>query len=178
MHRSVFAAAALGAGLLGAATLGVHAPAAHAAHLTIAKGQRAPDFTLKDPAGNSHKLSDYRGKVVVLDFWATWCGPCKAAMPGIQKLHADYEARGVKVFGMNVNDDAKKAEKFMADKKYTYTLLLNADSAGNAYRVRGIPAFFVIGPDGTIAFAGSGADEATHKAILKAVEEELAKVGT
>src|SRR5262249_23966972 len=61
-------------------------------------GDAAPDWALKDAAGTEHKLSDYRGKVVVLDFWATWCGPCMAAMPGVQALHEKFRGKGVEVF--------------------------------------------------------------------------------
>src|SRR5262249_21362197 len=97
-------------------------PSDSPALLTV--GQKAPDFELKDPDGQTIKLSSLKGKVVVLDFWATWCGPCKMAMPGIQKLHEEFKGKPVKVFGVNIWEKDGDPVAYMASKKYTYGLLL------------------------------------------------------
>lgn len=138
----------------------------------LAVGTRAPDWELKDPAGITHRLRDLQGKVVVMDFWATWCGPCRAAMPAVQKVHERFEDRAV-VFGMDFMDRGDAA-KYMREKGYTYTLLLDADAVGKQYGVLGIPVFYVIGTDGKVAYRheGSGAD--TEAELTAAVEAALA----
>jgi len=137
-------------------------------------GTMAPDWTLKDAEGESHSLSDYEGKIVVLDFWATWCGPCVKAMPGLQKLHEKYADKGVAVIGMNTSESGDPVA-FMKKKNFTYQLLLNADPVSNAYRVRGIPAFYVLDGEGTIVFSAVGFSPGHEKEIEKVINEELAK---
>ncbi len=140
-------------------------------------GTMAPDWTIKDANGNSHSLSDYEGKIVVMDFWATWCGPCIRAMPGLQKLHEKYQNDGVAIIGISTseNDNADPA-KFMADKQFTYQLLVKGDTVANTYRVRGIPSFYVIDPSGKIVYSAVGYDPSHEEEIEKVINEELAKV--
>jgi len=148
-------------------------PEAPVASASLAVGSKAPDFELTAADGNKVKLSSLQGNVVVLDFWATWCGPCKQAMPGIQHLHEKYADKKVKIFGVNVweNSDPKA---YMKEQNYTYGLLLNADEVAGDYHVEAIPAFYVIGKDGNILYSGVGATEdgeATLDAVIaKALE--------
>ncbi len=135
-------------------------------------GQVAPDWTLKDPQGKEHKLSDYRGKVVVLDFWATWCAPCRAAMPGVQSIHEKYGPKGGAVFGLNCWESGD-APGYMKEQKFTYGLLMQADEVAATYGVSGIPAIFVIGPDGKIIYRSVGFEG--EEALEAAVEKGLAK---
>ncbi|MCB9848216.1 MAG: TlpA family protein disulfide reductase [Phycisphaeraceae bacterium] len=176
-HRNTLIPAMALALLAGAATL-ISAPHATAANNNAAPaiGAAAPAWTLKDPDGVEHSLADYRGKVVVLDFWATWCGPCKQAMPGVQKLHEDYKDRGVVVIGMNGSERGGDPAGYMKSKGFTYLLLLNSEEVMPDYGVRGIPAFFVIGADGKLAWQGSGSGEKTHKQLVQAVDLELKKI--
>ena len=118
-------------------------------------GTPAPDWTLKDPQGKTHRLSDYRGKVVVMDFWATWCGPCRMEMPEIQKVSQEFASQGVSVMGMNVWENGDAAE-FMKNNGYTYSLLLNADDAATQYDVQAIPALFVVDGKGVIYYSQLG----------------------
>ena len=113
-------------------------------------GKPAPDFTLKSTTGETVSLQDFRGQVVVLDFWATWCGPCRMAMPSLQKVHEKYGGAGAVVLGLNCWENADP-DKFMKDNKFTYATLLQADSVASAYGVSGIPTLVVVGKDGTIA---------------------------
>lgn len=130
-------------------------------------GTMAPDWSLPDPSGKIHKLSDYRGKVVVMDFWATWCGPCRQAMPGVQKIHEAYKDKGVVVFGINCWENAD-APKFMSDGGFTYGLLLKGDEAAGKYGVDGIPAIYVVGPDGKVLYGSIGfAGEEVIEAAIK-----------
>jgi thiol-disulfide isomerase/thioredoxin len=136
-------------------------------------GDIAPDFTLKDPSGKEHKLSEYRGKIVVLDFWATWCGPCQMAMPGIQAVHEKFKGKGVEVFGVNCWESADPAA-FMKDKGFTYGLLLKGDDVAKDYRVSGIPTFYVVGPDGRIIYSAIGADPSLEETLGNLIEARLA----
>lgn len=138
-------------------------------------GMVAPDWTLKDADGVTHRLVEYRGRVVVMDFWATWCHPCILAMPHVQKLHEKFKEKGVAVFGVNCWESGDPI-KFMRDKSYTYTLLLQADPIAPAYQVSGIPTFVVIGPDGRIIHYSSGYDPGEmaeiEEVISKAIESK------
>lgn len=140
----------------------------------LAVGSEAPDWTLKDKDGTEVKLSSLRGNVVMMDFWATWCGPCKAAMPGVQKMHEKFADKGVKIYGVNMaeRDDGTKAKKYFADNKFTYGLLMGGDQVANQYKVRGIPTFYLIGKDGKILFSGSGFSSKTEKEIETLIEKQ------
>ena len=139
-------------------------------------GERAPEWRLRDPNGKEHSLADYRGSVVVMDFWATWCGPCRKAMPGMQKLHEELSPRGVKVFGITTGETGNPAA-YMSAQNYSYGLLLNGDKVAGQYGVRGIPAFFVVGVDGRILDTQSGfdptgrAEKQLHEVIVKHLDE-------
>jgi thiol-disulfide isomerase/thioredoxin len=137
-------------------------------------GSEAPDFTLTNDAGEEVTLSEMRGQVVVLDFWATWCGPCKAAMPGVQELHEEFAGQPVKILGVNCWEQGPSeaaVEYFRTEKNYTYGLLLGGDAVAEAYKVTGIPTFYVIAPDGTIAYRSVGAagEDALRKIITETV---------
>ena len=140
-------------------------------------GETAPAWSLKDSTGKTVALADLKGKVVLMDFWATWCGPCVAAMPTIQKIHEKYAKDGkVVVIGMNL-DDAQKAAKHMAGNKFTYMLVTNAQPAASRYRVGPIPAMFIIGADGKVAHtavgfnAGSAAQEEAE--LCRVIDEQI-----
>ncbi|MGH9960793.1 MAG: TlpA family protein disulfide reductase, partial [Pyrinomonadaceae bacterium] len=133
-------------------------------------GDPAPDWRLSDPARKVHSLSDYRGKVVVLDFWATWCGPCIQAMPGLQSLHERYNSRGVVVFGVNTWEESNPVE-FMKRSGYTYGLLLKGEDVAQAYRVGSLPTLYVIGVDGKVIRRASGIDDGLAGLIEKHLKE-------
>jgi len=138
-------------------------------------GNPAPDWTLKTSDGKSVSLSSLRGKVVVLDFWATWCIPCIQAMPGVQKLHEHFKDKPVAVFGINVGERTWNADPagFMKQKGYDYGLLLNGGKVAQAYRVIGIPTFYVIAPDGAVLHASAGYDPTAEGAFVRLIESAL-----
>lgn len=131
----------------------------------LSPGDTAPDWTLSDAKGKPHSLSDYRGEVVLMDFWATWCGPCRRAMPGLQRLHTTYKDKGLNVVGINTSEESPDmAVGHMRSQRYTYQLLLRGDDVAGRYNVKGLPTFYLIGKDGEILYTASGfAPQLEHK---------------
>ncbi|MEK6642913.1 MAG: redoxin domain-containing protein [Planctomycetota bacterium] len=139
----------------------------------LAVGSKAPDFELSTPDGKTVSLKDLKGSVVVLDFWATWCGPCKVAMPGVQKLHEQFKGKPVKIYGVNTWERGGDPAKFMKDKEFTYGLLLKGDKTADKYKVTGIPTFYVIDPNGKIVHASSGMKPGHEKELGKIIEKAM-----
>jgi len=137
----------------------------------LAVGDPAPDWTLRDAEGKAHSLSEYRGKVVVLDFWATWCGPCAKVMPRMEKLQRKYGERGVVVFGVNSWETGDPVAA-MNKKGCTYKLLLKGEEIAPAYGVTSLPVVCVIGADGRVIYCHAGAE---HKELADVIERHLAE---
>src|SRR3569832_1026140 len=106
----------------------------------VPKGKPAPDITVQGMNGKPVKLSSLRGKPVFLDFWATWCPPCRASLPHTQKL-AKLHGKNITVLAIS-NEDAKTIQSFMKENKYSYPAYRDTNnSAGTKYKVQGIPTF-------------------------------------
>jgi len=118
----------------------------------ISKSSMAPDFSLQTLDGKSMRLSDLRGKVVLLNFWATWCGPCKIETPWLVELQNEYGSQGLQVIGVEEGDDSKEEiQKFSTDMGVNYPILLGKEEVGDAYGgVPALPETFFIGRDGKI----------------------------
>jgi thiol-disulfide isomerase/thioredoxin len=138
----------------------------------IAVGEPAPEWTLKDPNGNDFSLVDYRGRVVVMDFWATWCGPCRLAMPGLQELHEEFSGQPVSILGINCWESGDPVA-FMQREKLNYGLLLGADQVAMDYGVEGIPTFYVIGKDGKVVYHEVGFDPAGTDKLRTVIRHAL-----
>ena len=126
------------------------------------EGQRSPGFSLKNLQGRTSTLKDYDGKLVVLNFWATWCTPCEAEMPTLENLWVRYRDRGLVVVGVTVDRGGPRSiiEPYVKGKKLTFPILLDPDmSTAQAWRVTGIPATFLIKPTGEVAGVAYGARE-------------------
>lgn len=136
------------------------------ASVGVSVGQEAPDFKLKSLAGKSVSLKDFRGeKVVVLDFWASWCAPCLRAIPELNRIQKDYE-KDVQVLGINIRE--KPAAVLSVKKKYMvkYPILLDLNgSVAKEYRVRGIPTLILVDKDGVVQY--NGHNPARLKEILR-----------
>jgi thiol-disulfide isomerase/thioredoxin len=121
-------------------------------------GQMAPDFELQTLDGRKVRLADFRGKAVVLNFWATWCQPCKIEMPWFIEFQKKYKDQGVEIVGVAMEDtDKKDIEKFLKDMGVNYLVLLGTESVGEQYGgVLGLPTTFYVGRDGKIVEQHAG----------------------
>jgi len=127
---------------------------AHASRVKPATERKlAPNFSLQDPNGRSVQLADYRGKVVLLNFWATWCGPCKIEVPWFVEFERQHKDQGFAVVGVSMDEDGWQAIKpFMADMGINYRVLLGNDTIAQIYGgVDSLPTTFIIDRDGRIA---------------------------
>jgi peroxiredoxin len=115
-------------------------------------GQTAPDFTLETLDGKTMHLSDFKGKGVLLNFWATWCQPCKIEMPWFAELQKQYGPQGLQIVGVAMDDASpKEIGEFAHDLGVNYPILVGKEEVGNAYGgVQFLPATFYIGRDGKI----------------------------
>jgi peroxiredoxin len=137
------------------------------------KRKHAPDFALKDANGKLVHLADYQGKVVLLDFWATWCGPCVIEIPWFTEFERKYKDRGFEVVGVSMDDDGWKAiTPFVAKKKMNYRVVLGDDKTGDQYGgLEALPTTFVIDRNGRIASVHVGL--ASKKDFEDAIEKLL-----
>jgi peroxiredoxin/outer membrane lipoprotein-sorting protein len=135
-------------------------------------GKPAPDFKLKGLDGVEVKLSDLKGNVVLLDFWATWCGPCRASLPHLDEIYQEFKDKGLKAYAVDLREDEATVKAFIEKTNLGIPPLFDKDGkASKGFGVSGIPQTVVIGKDGTIKkiVVGSG----THDQVKKAIEEAL-----
>ncbi|MCH8004717.1 MAG: TlpA family protein disulfide reductase [Planctomycetes bacterium] len=157
------------------------------ADLALGEGDRAPDFTLPTLDGKSITLSDLRGRVVVLDFWASWCGPCRLGLPLLDKFAAWARTEGapVEVFAVNFGERRRTAEgrreiatRYWKQAGYTVPVLLDLDnSVATAFEVGPIPHMVVIGPDGTILDVEVGLNMSMTSHLKELTNQALGKTG-
>ncbi len=120
----------------------------------------APDFTLKDLTGRTVRLADFRGKVVFLNFFATWCVPCRAEMPAMERLHRNFKDKGLVILAVDIQESARTVRPFVRDLKLSFPALLDEDgSVAYMYAVRPVPATYLISRDGRIVWRAFGPRE-------------------
>lgn len=119
---------------------------------SMATGVVAPDWTLPGSDGKQHSLSDYRGQLVLLDFWATWCGPCKAKMPHIQEIHEEFKDKGLKVISVLSGDEGHEEEalEYIQDKGYTFDLVYGNEKLSDQYMIRFLPTVMLVDREGVV----------------------------
>jgi peroxiredoxin len=148
-----------------------------AAAAPVDSRKAAPDFTLTDSKGAPLKLSDYKGKVVLLDFWATWCYGCGIEIPWFIEYQNKYKDSGLAVIGVSMDDDGWKVVKpFVEEKKMNYTVVLGDADVAQLYRVNALPVTVLIDREGKIAASYDGVvDRAACEAKIQSLLKDDAK---
>lgn len=139
---------------------------------TQPSGEEAADFTLTDLEGNKVSLKDFRGKKVYLNFWATWCPPCRQEMPDLEKIHRKYKDKDLVVLAVNIGENKATVEDYIKSSNLTFTVLLDTDQRVAAeYRINSIPQSYFIDREGRIAAKQIGSmSEAEMDEYVKLLE--------
>jgi len=133
---------------------------------------KAPDFSLQDLNGHPLHLASYGGKVVLLNFWATWCTPCRAEIPNFVEFQNTYGPQGLQILGISMDDDAKPVDEFYRQFKMNYPVAVGNEKLAESYGgVLGLPVSFLIGRDGKIAAKYVGA--ANIPVVEQAIKTQL-----
>ena len=135
---------------------------------------QSPDLSLGDPGGNTHNLAHYRGQVVLVNFWASWCAPCILEMPAMQRLKDRMSGRPFTILAVNVRESPGMVWKFLSRVKVNFTLLLDSDGqATRDWEVRGYPTSFLVDGKGDIRYIARGALEWDAPDIVRIIEAML-----
>jgi peroxiredoxin len=142
----------------------------------IAPGAAAPGFQLNSSTGKPIGLADLKGQVVLINFWASWCGPCRQEMPILDQLYHSYQAAGFTLIGVNVEPNASDAKKFLKDTPVTFPILFDPTSAvSKLYEVSGMPSTVIVDRDGKIRYVHHGykpGDESEYLDQIRALTQE------
>lgn len=121
------------------------------------EGQMAPDFVLKSSSGENLRLSEYRGDVVMINFWATWCGPCRQEMPLLDELYARYQRVGFNLLGVNIDDDSQRAMRMVEELGIRFPVLFDErKEVSELYNVEAMPATILVDREGNIRYVHHG----------------------
>lgn len=130
----------------------------------------AAQFELTAPDGSVHRLADYRGAPLILNFWATWCPPCRAEMPSLQRAHKQLARDGIAVLAINVGEDPETVDRFRRDFELELPLPIDTDTrVAEQYPMRGLPTTFVIDGEGRLALRAAGELAWDHPEVLERV---------
>lgn len=120
-------------------------------------GQPAPDFALKSASGENLRLSEYRGDVVMINFWATWCGPCRQEMPLLDELYSRYQRVGFSLLGVNIDDDSRRAMEMVEELGVGFPVLFDeSKEVSRMYQVEAMPVTVLVDRDGTVRHVHHG----------------------
>jgi peroxiredoxin len=134
------------------------------------RGGAAPALALRDPDGRLHRLEDYRGKVVLINFWATWCEPCREEMPSMNRLRASLAGRPFEVLAVNLAESEQRIRRFLEQLPLGFPVLMDRDSAAaKAWQARLLPASFLLDPEGRVRYFALGEIDWTQDAVRKAI---------
>lgn len=138
--------------------------------------KKAPDFTLKSSTGGNVKLSELRGRVVLVNFWATWCTPCKEELPFFNTLYRRYQNLGLEVLGVNIDKVSSQGAKMSTALGLSFPVLFDpSGKTSNLYRIRSMPTTFVVAKDGTVRHVHWGfgpAEAARYESEIRALLKE------
>jgi thiol-disulfide isomerase/thioredoxin len=172
-HRTFFTLLILGAGLLwiAASAQGQAFPSSNPAPR---RGFLAPDIELTTLGGEPVRLAEYYGQPVIVNFWASWCPPCKAEMPAFQKIYTQYESKGLVILAINSQESRSDALEYIQSHQFTFPILIDEDGAvSNRYRVNSLPTTFFINIRGEISDVTYGGP--ISEVVLKIQVEKLLK---
>ncbi len=161
--------------LLLSLSLFLHSPGVFAASnihtLTKVPGNPdAPEFNLEDQDGNFLKISDYKGKVVIVNFWATWCPPCRKEMPSMQRAWEILQKEDIVMLAINVGEDSDQIFSFTAEYPVEFPLIMDKDSSVvNQWKVRGLPTTYIVNPAGKIVYQAIGDREWDSDEIMNQI---------
>ena len=121
------------------------------------EGHAAPDFALKSSTGENLRLSEFRGDVVMINFWATWCGPCRQEMPLLDELYTRYERVGFNLLGVNIDDDSSRAMDMIDELGVNFPVLFDArKEVSKLYKVEAMPVTVIVDREGTVRYVHHG----------------------
>lgn len=144
--------------------------------IAVSLDAEAPDFTLKTLAGDNLRLEEYRGQVVLINFWASWCGPCRQEMPILDKIHSRYVDTGFAVLGINVEGKSEPAQKIVDKTRVTFPVLIDAQQAvSDNYDLQAMPTTVVVDRDGVVRYIHRGykpGDESKYIEVVKSLIRE------
>jgi peroxiredoxin len=136
-------------------------------------GAAAPPFELPGKDGTV-QLAKFQGKVVYVDFWASWCGPCRQSFPWMNEMQAKYGARGLQVVGVNLDAKTDDARRFLAETPARFTIAFDpAGATPRAYGIKGMPSSVLVGPDGKVLYAHAGFKEADRAELEQVIRKAL-----
>ena len=142
----------------------------------LEKGAAAPQFDLQG-MGGAVQLAKLTGKVVYVDFWASWCGPCRQSFPWMNEMQAKYGARGLQIVGVNVDAKSEDAKTFLATTPAKFTIAFDPKGATpRQYGIKGMPSSVLIGPDGKVLLEHSGFREADRAELEAKIQSALGAV--
>jgi peroxiredoxin len=142
------------------------------------KGGATPPLALQDLEGRRHQLAEYRGKVVLVNFWATWCEPCREEMPSMNRLRAALAGRSFEVLAINLGESETRIRRFMEQVPLDFAVLLDRDtSAAKTWKARILPASFLVGADGRIRYSVLGEIDWSAERVRNAILELLPPAG-
>lgn len=134
-------------------------------------GQLAPDFTLKNTQGKNLSLAEQRGQIMVLNFWASWCAPCRKEMPVLQTFHNKYKALGVTVWGINVEQENQARQDFLADLNLSFPIFFDAHNKVSAsYQVQAMPTTVIVGRSGHVRHVFRGYKDGYEKKYAQVIK--------
>ena len=137
-------------------------------------GQVAPDFSLQDKRGNSIRLHDLRGDVEMVNFWATWCGPCREEMPLLDELYARYNRVGFNLLGVNIDDDPERAQQMVETLGVEFPVVFDsAKEVSRQYRVEAMPVTILLDREGVVRYVHYGYKPGYEDKYLEQIRELL-----
>jgi peroxiredoxin len=134
-------------------------------------GEQSPDFTLKSRDGGNIKLSEQRGNIVLVNFWASWCGPCREELPAFEKLYQEYQDLGVEILAVNVDSEAEKANVLLDDIEVSFPVLFDTSGeVSQLYDVNAMPTTVLVDRDGNVRLLHPGYRKGDEKKYEKAIK--------